>query len=213
MKRRREGIEKGSEIRSAIQELSLVKAEGQISTKPFLNVCNLVLQFLDKIGPTMSVLRQDVHQNIQRLEELYESDPLSYSNLVNILKREVDQGFARRATSCSRALVWLTRTLDCTVALLEKLEKDPGQSIEQIVEESYNATLKPWHGWISSAAYKVALKLVPENNTFIRLLLAEEEECSILKEEIQTLVSLLLPILNEIHAILSTFRLDRLKAI
>lgn len=49
---------------------------------------------------------------------------------------------------------------------------------------------------------QVALKLVPENNTFIRLLLAEEEECSILKEEIQTLVSLLLPILNEIHAIL-----------
>ena len=39
-------MEKGSEIRSAIQELSLLKAEGLISTKPFLNVCNMVLQVL-----------------------------------------------------------------------------------------------------------------------------------------------------------------------
>lgn len=47
------------------------------------------------------------------------------------------------------------RTMDFTVALLGKLEKDLGQSTEQIVEESYSTTLKPWHGWISSAAYKV----------------------------------------------------------
>lgn len=60
--------------------------------------------------------------------------------------------FLKTLNSC---LDVANRTLDCTVALLEKLEKDPGQSIEQIVEESYNATLKPWHGWISSAAYKV----------------------------------------------------------
>lgn len=55
MKRRREEIEKGSEIRSAIQELSLVKAEGQISTKPFLNVCNLVLQFLGLFSPLSQI--------------------------------------------------------------------------------------------------------------------------------------------------------------
>jgi len=41
------------------------------------------------------------------------------------------------------------------VALLQRLAKDPGQKMEQAVEESYNVTLKPWHGWISSAAFKV----------------------------------------------------------
>jgi hypothetical protein len=29
--------------------------------------------------------------------------------------------------------------------------------MEKLVEESYNITLKPWHGWISSAAYKVLI--------------------------------------------------------
>lgn len=43
------------------------------------------------------------------------------------------------------------------VALLQRLAKDPGQKMEQAVEESYNIALKPWHGWISSAAFKVMI--------------------------------------------------------
>ena len=31
--------------------------------------------------------------------------------------------------------------------------------MEQAVEEAYSLTLKPWHGWISSAAFKVILLL------------------------------------------------------
>lgn len=205
-------MEKGSEIRSAIQELSLLKAEGLISTKPFLNVCNMVLQVLDKIGPTMAVLRQDVCQNIQRLEELYQMDPSIYANLADIVKKEVEEKSAKKALSCTRALLWLTRSLDFTVALLDKIAQDPSQSLAKVVEVSYDNTLKPWHGWISSAAYKVALKLVPDIKTFISILLAEEEECSMLKEEIQSLVSLLLPLLDEIHKIMEAFRLDRLKS-
>ncbi|KAG6674015.1 hypothetical protein I3843_15G019600 [Carya illinoinensis] len=162
MKRRRE-MEKGSEIRSAIEELTLmVKVikpgdnhdASHIPTKPFLYVCNLVIQVLDKIGPTMAVLRQDIHQNIQRLEMAHESDPLLNSNLVEILKKESSEGNARKVTSCSRAFLWLTRSLDFTSALLQKLAKDPEQRMEQAVEESYINTLKLWHGWISSAAFK-----------------------------------------------------------
>lgn len=53
------------------------------------------------------------------------------------------------------------RSLDFTVALLQNLTKDFGQNnMEKAVEESYNITLKPWHGWISSAAFKV-IKTIP----------------------------------------------------
>ncbi|KAK9270613.1 hypothetical protein L1049_026195 [Liquidambar formosana] len=234
MKRRREA-EKASEIRSAIEELSVVvkikPADGhdaahihhddaaqihhdaaQIPTKTFLSVCNLVVQILDKIGPTMAVLRQDVHQNIQRLEMLHQSEPSRYSNLVEIVKKEVGEGIAREGKSCSRAFVWLTRSLDFTVALLQKLANDPGKSMEQAVEESYDITLKPWHRWISSAACKVALKIVPDNKTFINLLMAKDEDYDTLKEDIQTLISLLVPLLEEIHSILGSYGLDRLKS-
>ena len=41
------------------------------------------------------------------------------------------------------------------MALLEKSREEPRLSMEQAVEDAYNLTLKPWHGWISSAAVKV----------------------------------------------------------
>lgn len=47
------------------------------------------------------------------------------------------------------------RSIDFGVTLLGKLEKDPNLCLEQGVGEAYEDKLKPWHGWISSAAYKV----------------------------------------------------------
>ncbi|KAL4272043.1 hypothetical protein GQ457_13G010580 [Hibiscus cannabinus] len=218
-------MDKRSELRSAIEELStLPKVEAapgnldaaHIPTKPFLHVCLLILHVLGhfllllfllislptyKIGPTMAVLGQDIHQNIQRLEILCESDPTRYSNMIEILKKEDREGNARNSTS-SRAILWLTRSIDFMVVLLQRLVKDPGQRMEQAVEESYNVTLKQWHGWISSAAFKVALKLVPDNETFITLLMTEDENRDKLREDMQTLVSLLVPLLEDIHSIL-----------
>ncbi|GMI64818.1 GLYCOLIPID TRANSFER PROTEIN 3 [Hibiscus trionum] len=214
-------MDKTSELRSAIEELSMLpKVEATadnldaayIPTKPFLHVCILILQFLDKIGPTMAVLGQDIHQNIQRLEILCESHPTKYSNMIEILKKEDTEGNARNSTSCSRAILWLTRSMDFMVVLLQRLVKDPGQRMEQAVEESYNVTLKQWHGWISSAAFKVALKLVPDNETFIALLMTKDQNCDNLREDMQTLVSLLVPLLEDIHSILRVYRLDQLKS-
>ncbi|KDO83648.1 hypothetical protein CISIN_1g025772mg [Citrus sinensis] len=222
MKRRREIEKSSSEIRSAIEELSMfIKLKPKdnldaprihIPTKPFLHLCNLVLQVLDKIGPTMLVLRQDIHQNIQRLEKFCELDPSKYANVVEILKKEASEGNARKKTSCSKAFLWLTRSLDFMVALLQRLAKDPGQKMEQAVEESYNIALKPWHGWISSAAFKVALKLLPDSVTFMNILMAKDETYDNLKEEMQTLTSLLVPFLEEIHSILRLQGLDMLKS-
>ncbi|XP_048331647.2 glycolipid transfer protein 3-like [Ziziphus jujuba] len=221
MKRKREM--ESSEIRSAIEELSkLAKLKPgcddnhddalHIPTMIFISVCNFVLQVLDKIGPTMAVLRQDIHQNIQRVELVRESDPSKFSNLVEILKKEAIEGNSRKTSSCSRALVWLTRSLDFTVALLQKLTKGSGQKMEKIVEDCYNITLKPWHGWISLTAVKVALKLVPDQKTLMDYLMAKDGNLDTLKEEMQTFVTLLAPFLENIHSTLRSYRVDRLKS-
>lgn len=236
MKRRRE--KKETEIKEAIEELSLLQrlrlqadhagagapAPGDatadhallrqvsyIPARPFLALCNLVLQFLDKIGPSMSVLRQDVFHNIQRLELVLDSDPKKYSNVIEILKQEAAEGSARKRDSCTRALLWLTRSLDLMVALLERIAKDPTQSMEKVVEDSYNLTLKPWHGWISFAAYKVALKLLPDNETFTDLLVAKGENIITLREEIQSMNALLVPLLDDIHFVMRIYGVDGLK--
>ncbi|GLT32182.1 hypothetical protein SLA2020_068680 [Shorea laevis] len=221
MKRKRPEMDKGSEIKCAIEELSMFgklklgddPGCAHIPTKPFLHLCQVMLHVLDKIGPTMAVLRQDIHQNIERLEMLCESDPSKYSNLVEMLKTEDIEGNARKGTSCSKAFLWLTRSLDFSVALLQKLVKDPEQNMEKVVEESYEITLKPCHGWISSAAFGITLKLLPDNKNFIALLKDKDESYDTLKEDMESLVSLLTPILEEIHSILRFFKLERFKPI
>jgi hypothetical protein len=53
---------------------------------------------------------------------------------------------------------YITRSMDFTVALLQRLEEEEGsdhQSLAQLVEAAYKVSLKPWHGWIASAASKV----------------------------------------------------------
>ncbi|XP_019190458.1 PREDICTED: glycolipid transfer protein 3-like isoform X2 [Ipomoea nil] len=207
MKRKRvEEMEKekkeGSEMSCAIEALSMgvlkFKADdhsttAHIATKPFLCVCrNLLLHVLDKIGSSMTVLRQDIHQNIQK---------------------EATEGIAKKGSSCSKAFVWLTRSLDFSLALLQQLVEDFEKNMERAVEESYTITLKPWHGWISSAAYKVALKLVPDTRSLITILMARDKNSDILKKEMQALISLLEPALQEIHNLLEIYGLDRLKSI
>ncbi|XP_010510004.1 PREDICTED: glycolipid transfer protein 3 isoform X1 [Camelina sativa] len=218
---------KMTEIGSAIEELSvlsiakttIVTTETEATTniinlplKPLLSFCKLIVQVLDKIGPTMAVLRQDIDQNIQRLEKMWESDPLLYSNLAEILRQEAKEGSSRKPKSCSRAALWLTRAMDFTLALLQRLVKDMSQNMEQAIEESYNLTIKPWHGWISSAAFKVALKLVPNNSTFIDVLAGKDETHQMVQDDITSLISLLLPLLNQLHSILELYEVSKLKS-
>ncbi|KAI3841698.1 hypothetical protein MKW92_033611 [Papaver armeniacum] len=168
-----------------------------ISTKHFLHACNLLLfQPLDKVGTSMLVLRQDVHQNIERLEKFLESDPLSFGNVVEILKKEATERSARKVSSCTRALVWLARSMDFAVALLDKLVEDQGgQSMKQAVEESYNISLRP-------------------KTFFINLLMSDQDQkdsSDLLSQEIKSLTAVLLPLLDQIHSILMKFNCHKLK--
>ncbi|ERN19921.1 glycolipid transfer protein 3 [Amborella trichopoda] len=208
-----EGMER-SAITCANEALSLLKPapDAQITTKPFLHVSNSVLQVLDKIGPTMAVMRQDLHRNVQRVEKFYDTNPSIYCDLFEIVKKEAEEGVAKKPTSCTRAIVWLTRSLDFAASFLEKLMENSDHDLVQVVKESYDATLKPWHGWISSRAFEVALKLVPDRKTFLKTITEDGEDNDAVKEKLKNLVSSLTPFLEEIHAFLTTLRLNRLKS-
>ncbi|KAL5214158.1 hypothetical protein ABZP36_003310 [Zizania latifolia] len=150
---------------------------------------------------------------LQKLQELYLLDPSKYSTLEEILEKEMEEGTARKVDSCARAILWLTRSMDFTIALLQRLEEGSDQqSFAQLVEEAYMATLKPWHGWISSAAYKIAMKLMPDRKMFVSLLIGKCQDCAALKEDVGKLAKLLQPFLDDIRAMMAKFRLDRLKS-
>ncbi|CAL5009127.1 unnamed protein product [Urochloa decumbens] len=168
MEKKRKEMEKAkSGLRLAMEELCLcssgdekeeqvqVKAQEQprSSTMDLLSVSKQLLHVLDEIGPTLLVLRQDIQQNIQ---DLHETDSSKYASLTAIVTEEVEQGTVKKTKSCTRAIIWLSRSISFSKCLLERLLKAPELSLSEIVEEAYAKTLKPWHGWISSAAYKLS---------------------------------------------------------
>jgi hypothetical protein len=132
--------------------------------------------------------------------------------LAEILKKEKEEGTSKMVASCGRALFWLTRTMDFTAGLLRLLSKEMSSKMEELVEECYMTTLKPHHGWIASAAFKVCLKLVPDNKTFMEAIGARDESYDTLREDIDTLSSLLTPILKEIYFVLEQYGLSRLRS-
>nr|CAB3481840.1 unnamed protein product [Digitaria exilis] len=234
MERKRKEMEKAkSGLRLVMEELCLcspgdgeeeqvqvkVQEQPRSSIMDLLSVSKQLLHVLDEIGPTLLVLRQDIQQNIQRLQDLHERDSSKYSSLTAIVTEEVEQGTAKKTKSCTRAIIWLSRypefwSISFSKCLLERLLKAPESNLEEIVEEAYSSTLKPWHGWISSAAYKVAMKLIPEREVLIAVLMGNCQDFEDLADDAKLLTYAVQPMLEEINAILvrAKHNLDKLKS-
>ncbi|XP_066326375.1 glycolipid transfer protein 2-like [Miscanthus floridulus] len=230
MERKQKEMEKGkSELRLAMEELRMcspgdgeeeqvqvqqvkVQEQPKSSTMDLLSVSKQLIHVLDEIGPTLLVLRQDIQENVQRLQDLHERDSSKYASLTAIVTEEMEQGTAKKTKSCTRAIIWLSRSINFSKYLLERLLKTPESSLEEIVEEAYGNTLKPWHGWISSAAYKVALKLIPEREFFIALLMGNCQDFEDLAEDAKMLSYAVQPLLEEIDAISAKHNLDKMKS-
>uniref|UniRef100_A0A0E0EGY4 Glycolipid transfer protein domain-containing protein n=1 Tax=Oryza meridionalis TaxID=40149 RepID=A0A0E0EGY4_9ORYZ len=227
--RREEMMEKGkSELRIAMEELSLPcpgddedeqqqqqqqQRQKRSSTMDLLCVSKHIIHVLDEIGPTLLVLRQDIQQNVQRLQDVLARDPSKYSSLTAIVTEEVEEGTSKKANSCTRAILWLARSINFSKHLLEGLLNTRDQSsLREIVEKAYITTLKPWHGWISSAAYRVAQKLIPEKEIFIALLMGNCQEFEVFTKDVKVLLSIVQPLIEEANAVLVKHNLDKLKS-
>eukprot|EP00250_Pteridium_aquilinum_P002639 c12864_g1_i1 orf=122-742(+) len=198
----------GSPFAGALEGIPLVKSgSGDILTKPFLDVCRMVLPVLDKFGAAMAMVKSDVGGNITRLDARYREDTSSYYLLHDIVRKEISEKKTKNSNSCTNGVLWLTRAMDFLVTLFGNLLKYPDWTMSQAATDAYNATLKKWHGWIASSAFTVALKLVPERNKFMAVL-GEGD----LEADIKNFVVSFSPLLQENHDFLQSVGLDDMKA-
>ncbi|KAG6545080.1 hypothetical protein Mapa_013463 [Marchantia paleacea] len=192
----------------ALEAMPHVKSpNGETLTKPFLDVCRLVLPVIDKFGSSMALVKSDVGGNIGRLDAKYATDTTSYYLLYDIVRKEVADKTAKNSNSCTNGLLWLTRAMDFLVELFRNLLVHPDWTMSQASNEAYAGTLKKWHGWMASAAFTVAMKLVPDRKKFYELLGGGN-----LNTDIEMFVSTFAPILQENHNFLISVGMDDLKA-
>lgn len=192
-----------------LEGMKHVKSDrGEMCTKPFLDVCKLILPVLDKFGAAMTLVKSDIGGNISRLESKYNSDPSKFEYLYNMVKVEVESKTAKGSSSCTNGLLWLTRAMDFLVELFRNLLEHPDWTMSQACTDSYTKTLKKWHGWLASSSFTVAMKLAPDRKKFIDVISGSGD----INADIEKFCSSFTPLLQENHKFLASVGLDDLKA-
>ncbi len=130
--------------------------------------------------------------------------------LFDIVRAEVADGSAAGSSSCTKGLLWLKRFLEFTLRLLERLSRDTALELGAAASASYDATLRPFHGYLTSALFTVVLAAAPYRATFEKALArraqqqeAEQPDSAALAAEMAVFVDRFAPLLARIHVFLS----------
>ncbi|KAL0349042.1 UNVERIFIED_CONTAM: Glycolipid transfer protein 1 [Sesamum radiatum] len=192
-----------------LEGIKHIKSEqGDMQTKPLLDVCKLVLPILDKFGAAMTVVKSDISGNISRLEHKYNSNPSRFNYLYSMVQAEVETKTAKSSCSCTNGILWLTRAMDFLVELFRNLCEHQDWSMSQVCNDAYSKTLKKWHGWLASSSFTVAIKLAPDRKKFMEVIGTEGD----IYGDMQKFCTNFSPILGEIHKFLASFGLDSMKS-
>ncbi|XP_077252844.1 glycolipid transfer protein 1-like isoform X2 [Tasmannia lanceolata] len=199
----------GTVFTPSLEGMKYVKSdEGEMLTKPFLDVCKLVLPVIEKFGTAMALVTSDVGGNILRLESKYSSNPSEFNLLYNMVRTEIEAKTAKSSSSCTNGLLWLTRAMDFLVELFRNLLAHPDWTMSQVCTDSYNKTLKKWHGWLASSSFAVAMKLAPDRKKFTEVIGGARD----LNADMEKFCLTFSPFLEENHKFLASVGLDNLKA-
>ncbi|CAA0832191.1 Glycolipid transfer protein 1 [Striga hermonthica] len=199
----------GTVFTPALEGMKNVKSEdGVMLTKPFLDVCKLILPVIDKFGAAMALVKTDIGGNITRLENKYLSNPTKYNHLYSMVQEEVDAKTAKGSSSCTNGLLWLTRAMDFLVELFRNLIHHEDWAMSQACSDSYGKTLKQWHGWLASSSFTVAMKLAPDRKKFFDVVAGSGD----INGDIEKFCTTFSPFLEENHKFLASVGMDALKA-
>ncbi|KAG5250445.1 glycolipid transfer protein [Salix suchowensis] len=199
----------GNVFAAALEKMEHVKSpEGEILTRPFLDLCKTVLPVLDNFGPAMGPVKSDIGGNISRLETTYLSSQSEFNYLYRIVRSEIESKKARSSSSCANALLWLTRAMDFLSELFGNLMVHPDWSMSQVCADSYGKSLKKWHGWLASSSFSVALKLAPDRKKFMSIVGVKGDDVS----DMENFCGRFSPLLEENHKFLASVGMDNLKA-
>ncbi|RWR81146.1 Glycolipid transfer protein domain-containing protein [Cinnamomum micranthum f. kanehirae] len=199
----------GTVFTPCLEGMKCVKSdEGEMLTKPFLDVCKLVLPVIDNFGTAMALVKSDIGGNISRLESKYSSNPSEFNHLYNMVRVEIEAKAAKGSSSCTNGLLWLTRAMDFLVELFRSLLAHPDWTMSQVCTDSYSKTLKKWHGWLASSSFSIAMKLAPDRKKFMEVIGGTGD----INADMENFCATFSPLLEENHKFLASVGLDELKA-
>jgi hypothetical protein len=160
-----------------------------------------------------NILKKDIETHIKEVEDVYVRDPTTHGRLVAAIEAEVkalgrDAKKVRAGDSATHGTLWLVRTLDFISRFMNDLA-DPtlsSKSPTELARESYNAVLKPYHGWVVANVVKMAFSVVPDRRQLIIAFGFSDEAQA--REELRATVRTMRPVVDNMAVWLKQSGLD-----
>jgi len=152
------------------------QSKNGVPTLEFLEACEGVLPFLNKIGAkAFAPVKIDLQGNIQKLRTKYKSNSDEFTTLQQMIQQEIRTKTYRRKQSATDALLWLKRGLRFIQKFLFEI-KSGQNNITVALNKAYALSLKPYHSYIVGGIFALAVKSAPNEEEFINALLLEKSE-------------------------------------
>uniref|UniRef100_A0A0R3SCZ4 GLTP domain-containing protein n=1 Tax=Hymenolepis diminuta TaxID=6216 RepID=A0A0R3SCZ4_HYMDI len=93
------------------------------------------------VGAALYPVKSDVNGNI----------------VVKMLARENEANIAKKDSSGSVGLLWLSRGVELIIESLAELVRNPDEKMSNLVKIAYEKTLRPYHNRVMSLIFSVSL--------------------------------------------------------
>ncbi|KAK2870886.1 hypothetical protein Q8A67_023413 [Cirrhinus molitorella] len=160
------------------QQFAPLPDTNEIATKTFLESVAHLPPFFDCLGSKVfAPIKADINGNITKIKAVYDSDPVKYETLQQILLIEKSiYGSEWPKVGATLALMWLKRGLRFIQILLQSLadgerDEDNPNLIRINITKAYDQALKRYHGWIVQKVFKK--RHTPTNLLILSLAVAD----------------------------------------
>lgn len=147
-----------------------IEEDGGIPTLSFLDACDNLVPFFDKIGSTaFAPVKMDLQGNIKKIRTKMLTNPSQFCTVQNIVNIEMDMKTTKVRNSATDALLWLKRGLRFIEVFLNYL-KDGKRSSATALSEAYADSLRKYHNWVVRGIFAVAARAIPSSADFYKAL-------------------------------------------
>ncbi|TNN15110.1 Pleckstrin homology domain-containing family A member 8 [Schistosoma japonicum] len=175
-----------------------------LDLQTFLQLSNMICDFLGLWDSKFSILRNDVEGNIKKVSRA--SANLHVNTLYDLLVNERN----RDDSSGSIGLLWLKRTFQFINCFLHNFSVSKSNELmSDIITRAYNETLTRHHNILMRHAFRFVLRVVPKRSVFIRKLGFEQGDNElIVLQEAEKFTNAIEPHLKSLNYMLIHFGLE-----
>ncbi|XP_055841422.1 glycolipid transfer protein [Episyrphus balteatus] len=143
----------------------VIEKDELIETEAFLHASNEIVKIIETFGKLFKPITMDMSGNIEKLTISYQKGTNEFHYLEDLIVKNInlDKKYA------SDSLLWLKRGLRLICTFFENIfnDKQNLEILKKHLQDAYDRTLKPYHGWFVQNTVSVISRWAPTRSQLL----------------------------------------------